>query len=581
MPAGRLQEIQAILRPNLEAIYNDCWPKILDAVRSRFESSDTLGRGTLGFVNSLAHLLRQERDYLAEQDKKLQPAYDSIPRHWQEVQTLVGDVVTDDGFIDRQLDHLKLPRAETVYVTFLNDAEVTTLERARNELTKGLIERLCSSLDALAKDIKVLIEITLPAAATQMDTEILGLNTELYKETEGTDDDVLNICSVNAMTQEWRQNYLDHRALGPQQLLANFTQKQEATEQAPAWRPSDLLFPQSTGGVELSRYIADSIKSRVSPLLDDVRHLTPAKVLLMTDDANRQKPEDIIGAIYNKNAQPQMQITAMQTRAGATPYKLVFCGGVTPEIKALLENSEQLQGVVLNVANNQETQRMNFATATLPIALAGCNLVVEVLENEYNNWLTGLGSISDSERDLQTALFHCYPKSVEWPSPTRVQFVVDELKINFAKALAISEMIEPSEQDLERMHTASPTLQEVRYGLFQVGGAPFWLWPFFAPNDPLSSMKGEIKLLGSNLVEAYDKFENDADCNAQARAWINWFEGKWRGYFKSAEIPSRIAVALHGFEVRKAAADEKREKDMWDKLHEIVAKWDIAKVANS
>ena len=582
MPAGRLQEIEGILRPNLEAIYNDCWPKILDAVRDRFERSDTLGRGTLGFVNSLAHLLRQERDYLAELDKKqVQPAYDSIPQHWQTVQPLVSDVVTDDGFLDRRLDHLKLPRIETLYVTFLNDAEATTLERAKIELTNALIERLCSSLDDMAKGIKELIEISLPAAAKRIDSEILAINTELFRQTEGTEEDVFNICSVNAMTQEWRQNYLDHKGLGPQQVLANLTQKQETTEQAPAWRPSDLLAPPSTGGVELSRYIAEKVKNRVAPLLEEVRHWTPEDVISMTETIARQKPEDIVGAIYNKNTQPQMQVSAMQTRAGATPYKLVFCGGVTPKLKTWLANSGQLQGVVLNVADNQETHRVNFATATLPIALAGCNLVVEVLENEYDNWITGMGGLSDSERDLQKALFHCFPKSAGWPSPTRVQFVVDELKINFAKALAISEMLEPSEQDLQRMHTASPTIQEVRYGLFQVGGTQYWLWPFFEPNNPLSSMKGSLQLLGSNVVEAYDKFENEADCNKRAQDWINWFEEKWRGFFKSADIPNRKEIALHSFETLKTAADEQREKDMWDKFHEIVAEWDIAKVAKS
>jgi hypothetical protein len=383
------------------------------------------------------------------------------------------------------------------------------------------------------------------------------------------------------MTQEWRQNYLARKGPSPQEILTNLTQHPEAAEGTPAWRPADLLSPQSTGGLKLSSYVAKKVKERIAPLFAEVRQWTPEDVIAMTEHIARQKPEDIVGAIYNKNTQPQMQISAMQTRAGTTPYKLLFCGGVTPKLKAWLANSGQLQGVELNIADNQETHRINFATATLPVALAGCNLVVEVLENEYNNWLKELGDIPESEKELQTALFHCFPNSAGWPSPTLVQFVADELKIGFAKALAISEMLEPSEQDLQRMHTASPTLQEVRYGLFQAGGPQYWLWPFFEPNNPQSLMKGKLKLLGSNVVEAYDKFENDRDCHDQALAWINWFEGKWRGYFKSSDIPNRVNMAVHNFEVRKAAAEEKQEVDMWDKFLEIIAKWDIAKVAKS
>ena len=421
MPAGRLREFEALLQPNLDAIYNNCWPKILNAVRDRFERTDRLGRGALGFASGLAQLLRQERDYLSALDRKqIQQAYDSITRNWQTVQPIVTDAVTSDGFFDRRLDSLKLKKTEALYVTFLNDAEATTLERAKNELTAGLIERICSSLDGLAKTLKELIDINLPAASKLIEQRILDINTELYDQTEGTDDSVFNICSVNAMTQEWRQNYIAHKGLGPAQVLANLIPNAGTDAANPAWRPSDLIFPQDTGGLELSSYIAQAIVSRVNPLLEEARHWSPEDVLSMTEAVGRQKPEDIIGGIYNKNLQPQMQITAMKNRAGTAPYNLVFSGGITDKLKAWLTKSEQLQGVVLNVADNQETHRINYASATLPVALAGCDLIVDVLEPEYTNWLDRLPSMDKEDRERERALFHCFPGSAKWPSPILV-----------------------------------------------------------------------------------------------------------------------------------------------------------------
>jgi hypothetical protein len=579
MPAGRLRDFQALLQPNLDAIYNDCWPKILATVRDLFERSDKLGRGTLRFVNSLAHLLRQERDYLAALDKKqIQQAYDSIPQNWQTVQPIVTDVVTDDGFVDRRLDSLKLPKTEALYVTFLNDAEATTLERAKNELTAGLIERICSSLDSLAKTIKELVEINLPAAAKLIEKKILEINTELYNQTEGTDDSVFNICSVNAMTQEWRQDYLAHKGLVPAQVLANLIPKAGAESATPAWRPSDLLFPQDTGGMELSHYIAQTIVSRVNPLLEETRHWSPEEVLSMTETVGRQKPEDIIGGIYNKNVQPQLQITAMKNRAATAPYNLVFCGGITDKLKTWLTKSEQLQGVVLNVADNQETHRINYASATLPVALAGCDLIVDVLGPEYKNWWeVRLPSMDKDDREQEKALFHCYPGSAKWASPILVHLGFDAVKDIFAKALAISEMLEVSEPDAQRMQTASPTPREKRYGLFQVGGAQFWLWPFFEPNNQSSPIKDKLKRLGSNILDAYGSFETDADCQRHAQDWVNWFAEKWDGIFLSTELADRVAVARKSFEARKAKTDEPGQVEIWDTFLEILADWKIAK----
>jgi hypothetical protein len=579
MPAGRLRDFQTILQPNLDAIYNDCWPKILATVRNLFEQSGKLGRGALGFVGSLARLLRQERDQLAALDRRqIQQAYDSIAQNWQTVQPIVTDVATDDGFIARRLASFKLPKAEALYIAFLNDAEATTLERAKNQLTAGAIERICSSLDALARTVKELIEIDLPAAAKLIEKKTLEINTELYNQTEGTDDSVFNICSVNAMTQEWRQDYLEHKGLGPAQVLANLVPKAGKEDAAPAWRPSDLLFPQDTGGMELSHYIAQTIVSRVNPLLEEARHWSPEDVLSMTETVGRQKPEDIIGGIYNKNVQPQMQIAAMKNRAGTAPYSLVFCGGVTDKLKTWLTKSEQLQGVVLNVADNQETHRINYASATLPVALAGCDLVVDVLGPEYANWLDRLPSMDKDDRERDRALFHCFPGSTKWPSPILVHLAHDVIKTLFAKALAISEMLDPSEADLQRMQTASPTPKEKRYALFQVGGAQFWLWPFFEPNNEISPIKDKLKRLGSNILQAYAAFETDADSQRQAQAWVNWFDENWSGIYKSSEIAGRVAIALHSFEARKADTDDPREVEFWNAFLDIVANWEIAKV---
>jgi hypothetical protein len=127
------------------------------------------------------------------------------------------------------------------------------------------------------------------------------------------------------------------------------------------------------------------------------------------------------------------------------------------------------------------------------------------------------------------------------------------------------------------MNTASPAPKEKRYALFQVGGAQFWLWPFFEPGNAMSPIKDKLKRLGSNVLDAYAGFETDRDCQKQAQAWVNWFDENWSGYFRSTEIGGRVALARQSVEARKGKTDDPRQIEIWNAFLDILGNWEIAK----
>jgi hypothetical protein len=254
--------------------------------------------------------------------------------------------------------------------------------------------------------------------------------------------------------------------------------------------------------------------------------------------------------------------------------KLIFFGGITPGIRDRLKTSAEFAGVDFNLADNQETNRINFVSVSLPVALAGCDLVVRRLEPEYNDWLRKVQRDARN-RDYEIAKHHCFPDSLHWPSPTRYSTKHDSAREAFARALAVSEMMPVSEADLRRMTDCAKTPKDMRYALFQVGASQFWLWPFFAPNDPASPVKQKPQNLGSNVAEACDGVAKSSTLQDEAQQWVAWFHENWSGIFRAPEALEARNKALDSFYQRKGRTRDVRHTELWDEIIEIVQEWDF------
>jgi hypothetical protein len=567
MPSDRLAAIKKELQENIDRINMELREAIDTAFSQHLAKDGHQGLGALDFLQNIRAVLAQERDYLEVDGKGVEAAVSGLAREWKQVEGIVADVVTDDGLIDRLADRFRLSKAVALYVGFLNGAEQLVLDKARNDMARTLLTRLIEFVEDLEQRLSRFVHQDAPAAIKVLEAHERELHTRLYQETRGEADSAENVCSVNVLSQEWRDAYVKSRGLVPAQLLSNLLLR--------GCHPRSLLDLHVPERATIGSHLAQHVVDLVEPLFDEVQQWTPLDFLRKTEEIGRQKPEELIATIYLKGLQPQMEIAPMKTLLGVDPYTLVFCGGIDDGLKEKLERTDAFAGIKLSVADNQETHRMNFSSASLPVSLAGCDLVRKTLEPAYQAWSTSLTKMKRSEQDYTRSLFHCFPGSHAWPSPTRFSQGFEASKELFARALAVAEMVPVSEADRERMLKAARNPKEQGYGLFQFGFNQFWMWPFFPPNDAAVALVGKPHRLGTNVFDAWQALNGSEALQAQARAWANWFEEHWSSLYTSPQLAERRKTALSSFLERKGRATDPRWLDLWDEIAEIVLAWDI------
>ncbi len=571
VPHGRMQEITARLGTNIERAFEELWPLAVDEMASLLVRSDALYAGALDFVEDLREALLIERDLLAEEHKKtVESSYAALETQWQQIEGAVDDVVTDEGIIDRAKDSFKLPRAKALYITFLNEADTIILNKARNELSKSLLTKLIDALEKLIPRMKTIFGTngSLDRAVDVLDKACRLRATDLGLQAEGRGAEVEDILSFNVMTQEWRRAYLaGAQHLRPEAVLQNLLNR--------GWHPRNLL-DEVTDGKDIGTDLAQRVVDQVEPLTDKERQWGPLDILSQTAKYKSNSPEEIIAKLYFAFLQPQMPMAGMTTRLGIAPKRLLFCGGIDDELKKRLEESDQLQGAKLHVSDNMERNRLNFFLTTLPVALAGCDLVVNELEPEYLRWQRTVSDIRDPKQQaFDTAKYHCFPGSASWPMPTGFTQEIDQDLALFARGLAISDILTVSEIDLEKMLKISKNPQQPLYALFQVGKQQFWLWPFFEPNNPSSTIEGKVTRLGTNVVEAHRELTGNADLARQAQRWVRWFEDNWTALFTAPQLEKTKTEALESLQERKGRTRERDQVLLWDQIVQSVSEWEI------
>ena len=568
MPQGRLRELLQLLQPNVDDVVGSVWAAAYAEFCRRLVEDGVQGLGALDFLDDLRLLLEQERARLDAHDRDVTaPAMLSIERDWKAIEALVDDVATSSGVVDKIADYANLGHVRTAYVAFLNQAEQTVLEKARQDGAKAVFAALVERIESLAAKQRALVHHDIPAAVQVLESRTKDLHTRLYQQTEGQDDSVENICSVNVITQEWRDNYLEKEGLTPPQVLSTLLKQ--------GWHPRDLLeitpAKDTTAGAAVAQHVVDRIDSFFSA----IRAWTPVDFLKKTAELGRQKPEDLIARIYSKSLQPQLEITGMNTLLSLSPQSVVFCGGIDEALKERLKATDAFTGVALNVADNQETHRINFFSATLPVSPAGADLIERTLQAEFTRWSKGLEKLNRKEQEYQRSLFHCFPGSVRWPLPTRFSHGFERAKELFARAFAVCEMLPLDDSDRKRMLDLAATPKEQGYGLFQFSRTQFWIWPFFAPQTAGSVISGKPVKLGSNVVEAYETLARHDQAQADASAWANWFEENWSRFYVSAQLEERRRAAIASFQAKKGKTNDQAWIELWDEVIQIVDGWQI------
>jgi len=569
IPSSRLAEILSILRPNLDSIRAPIFAAIRDTAEAYFENDEYLGLGALDFLAGLKALVETEYNLLQRNSTAADEAdYAPIPEKWHKLKPQVTDAVTDSGVVDRFRDWYNRNEVYNLYAQHLNHAETVLLEKARNDLAKEFYTGLIAHLEEMRSALFRLLSHDIPDAIQEFSKSEVNYNTNLYAQDNAENSSVEHIRSFNVMTGEWRKTYLQDRGLSPASVLNNLLKR--------AWRPMSLLDVQPPEGVAIGKEIARILYALTSPLFDEVRGWTPVDVLRNSAKASRVSPADLIAKIYSTLLQPQMQISGMNNRTAIDLDTIVFSGGITEEFKTELQTSGKFANVAFNVADNQETGRVNFSSVTLPVALAGCDLAWKTLDSHYSSWLADITQKEGvQDREDQIAQYHCFPGSSAWPSPVRYSAGHDATKVLFARALAFSEILDPTQEDIDKMNATSKSPREKRYALFQVGDSVFWIWPFFAPVDASAPIPGIPVNLGSNVVEAFEMLSKTPDLQKHARAWVQWMEKHWSDEHSSKEIGELRDKALLTFAKRKGRTNNSVWIDFWDEVASIAREWAI------
>lgn len=570
LPTQGLSDYQAQLQPNVVAILGKVVPAIHEAATRYFHRDGYLTVGTLDFFRDLRQLLQLEREKLkAEGELHLDLAFSGIEKQWSAIRSEVENVLTNDGLMDALRDRLHRPKVRGIYTQFLNDADQIVLDKARNELTTALLASLVEELAGIETSLTN-FQLTVDEAVRVIAAREMKISTVLFTQTNAQDPSVLNIRSFNAMDEEWRRTYIEHSGLSAPTILGTLI--------GSGWKPFSLLSLKPPAGITVGQSVANQVVEQLAPYFEEVRRWSPADVLEKTEKVCRVRPEQVLAKVFFTLQQAQMEIGAMRTRLQAPVDKLLFFGGITPAIRDRLAAAPEFAGVDFNLADNQETSRINFISVNLPVALAGCDMVVKRLQPDYDHWLEQKMHQDQRTRDNDVALHHCFPGSFQWPVPTQFAAQHDLAHEAFARALAISEILEVSEADRKRMSDSAKTPKDQRYSLFQVGASQFWLWPFFAPFDASSSLKQKPQNLGSNVEEAIDRVSKSVELQKQAHEWVQWFEANWSGVYTSPQVLEARNKAIESFYVRKGKSKDPRLTQLWDEIIAIVQEWSIGGV---
>jgi len=552
------------------AILGSVTPAIHETVARYFQRDRFLTVGTLDFVRDVKQILQGEREKLrAENELHLDPAVSGIEPQWSAIRSEVENVLTNDGILDALRDKIHRPKVRGIYTGFLNEADQVVLDKARNQLTSNLLAHLVAELNTIETDLAN-FQLTADEAIRVIAAREVKIATSLFTQCNAQDPSVLNIRSFNSMDEEWRRTYIENSGLSAETMLGSLVNS--------GWNPSSLLSLKPPAGITVGQSVANAVVEQLVPYFEEVRRWSPADVLEKTEKVCRVRPEQILAKVFFTLQQAQMEIGAMRTRLQVPVDKLVFVGGVTPAMRDRLAAAPEFAGVDFNLADNQETSRINFISVNLPVALAGCDMVVKRLQPDYDHWLEQKMQESHHIRDNEVALHHCFPGSFQWPVPTQFSARHDGAREAFARALAISEMLQVSEADSKRMSDSAKTPKEQRYALFQVGASQFWLWPFFAPFDPASSLRQKPQNLGSNVEEACDRVSRDVELERQAQEWVHWFETSWSGVYTSPQVLDARNKAVESFYQRKGKTKDPRLTLLWDEIISIIQEWSIGGV---
>lgn len=585
MLSARRNELSGALQSWIDSEASE-FQRILDAsVLKVFGSDQGRCAGTITIIERVRERLeRNVTEVDTEFDEVAQGQLEGLQSQWREVRRLVEDICTDDGVVDRWRDYLRLPSVLQLYEGFLTALEGAIREVSINRAIRVVLIRQLAYAEELLERTRRVHEI-IPDALHHLGGWENAIRNRLQAQTRGRGNSVLNVSSYSVFRDDAIDHLFDGTRMTPKETLM-------ALERQGQHPGRFLLYPQGEGEAwQGARGLAILALGHIDRLgaFGEWREASPLNFLNgAMGNLSKDPAEQVASVVYNA-LKPQARIAGMKNKVGMEPNVVHFAGGIDNELRSALLERAMIGRGQLKVAENQEANRLNFFSATLPIALAGCDLVAQTLEPEYNRWMQEVEDnreLSPAKKELALRLFHCFPQAWRWRSPTRVPSHESEAERLFAQTLAVSFFLDVSDDDAKRMR-ALKGLKNLGYGIFQFGQSHFWSFPFIAPrpvgfegeNDQhwkeAEEQNRTLYRLGSNVRDAYLKFAASPDIQKRGRRWVEWFEDNHGVVFTQPMLEERRKGVLAEFASRRGRSNVPKEHEYWDRFSQVVRDWSL------
>lgn len=563
MAAGRYEDYATEMQPVVQAKIDEVSKKIFEEVGKTLKEAACRLEGAVDLLDDLARELEMQLTHVPPVATSEQ-----IKSDWDNIRGLVDDVCTKGSVFD--LDWLKLGKARAYYVDFLNQADVKILQRAKSghaaAALTGVMEYM-RNLRAVLEEMKK----TLGRTKGLVGERAIEFGKQLNREAQGTGTTAEDICSFSVLNIEWATEYArDQNRFGPDGLLTAMC--------AGTWSPIGLL---DEGDAE---HVAQAICDRIDDVeTNKVRSLSLSQLFAARKPGEAGNPAVELETVIHRDTSPQLKIQAMVDRLDAPPSIIKMIGGVDEQLHRDLQSSDVLAGV--SRALCWEDSKVSYAESHYPVALAGCDALVERFDPVYSEWRKGLSEIRNKqEEEIARKKFHCFEGSDTWQAPVYSREAASAEAQSVARGFAVSVIMDP--QRLGAGHSAHAVVtnaialldkasigpKDKRLALFTVGKQDFWLAPFFDISSPAGV--GKPIRLGSTLVKASAALKQDATLTNGLRSWVSWFEEHWSEFFTAPQLAQSIDAAIDAARValskQKLASEDEQE---WQGLVACLEDW--------
>lgn len=409
---------------------------------------------------------------------------------------LLENFVTKGGMFT-DFDILRRTGVLKDYEAYCEAAFSTYRDRLRDELAVVYARELAARVTAVRHQLDTYFAACRAADGllARSESELVA---DLYEQEEGRGGKLATAFSFSLMPTAWQHSFREDHKLDDKATVQHLIE----TTAKGDWRPLEVIASQASTETNPSRKplgdwvaqdLCDHIFSQLQPLQKEYCRWHEGEGIKKT--LTVQLPGERLGDGYERagllldqKCAPQWDTAQNATTLGQNVQTIrIFAG--PPEVTAKIKSEANFGGDVNNLLT-YEADRITMITFAYPIGLAGCGRVYSPLKAAYDQSMSKARTMDKaSGRDEQSErLFHCYPRSWEWPDPTELTSKEDEFLPEFTTSLLLGRLHQLKGTPeayadligkivLPALDKASPAPREKAPGLFSPDGTAWYLVP--------------------------------------------------------------------------------------------------------